>query len=410
MSLTVRVLVGLVAGFLLGLALAQSQASAAVSLVRIAGTVGTIFINLIRMTVIPLVVSMLIASVGSMAASGALGRAGSRAAAIALAILTAAALMSAAIAYPVLSNLHIDATATAALGASRTPIVPGATAGAAPTLSQWLIDLVPQNPIKAAADGAMLPLIIFTILFALTLARVEESRRAPVLRLVSGVADAMQRLVAAILTLAPIGVFALAIPLAAKLGVSAAGAVAVYIALVVSLTVLVAVGILYPVGVALGPLSLRQFVAFAAPAQAVAFASRSSIAALPAMVESAEKAGLPPLVSSFILPIGASLFRAGAAVAQTVGVLFLARLYGVPLSAAQLATVVFTVILTTFAVPGIPGGSIIAMVPVLAAANLPIEGVGILLAVDAIPDMFRTTANVTGTMTLAAALSKREAD
>ena len=99
------------------------------------------------------------------------------------------------------------------------------------------------------------------------------------------------------------------------------------------------------------------------------------------------------------------MFRAGAAVAQTVGVLFLARLYAVALTPAQLASIVFTVILTTFAVPGIPFGSIIAMVPVLAAANVPVEGIGILLAVDTIPDMFRTTANVTGSMTLAAVIA-----
>jgi len=122
------------------------------------------------------------------------------------------------------------------------------------------------------------------------------------------------------------------------------------------------------------------------------------------MVESAERAGLDPVVSGFVLPLAASVFHFGAAVAQTVGVLFLARLYGVALTPAQLASIVFTVILTTFAVPGIPGGSIIAMVPVLAAVNLPVDGVGILLAVDTIPDMFRTTANLTGSMTLAALL------
>jgi Na+/H+-dicarboxylate symporter len=113
-------------------------------------------------------------------------------------------------------------------------------------------------------------------------------------------------------------------------------------------------------------------------------------------------------VSRFILPLSASVFRAGAAVAMPVGVLFLARLYGAALSPAQLASIVFTVILSSFAVPGIPGGSIIAMVPVLAAVNLPVDGIGILLAVDTIPDMFRTTANVTGSLALAAALRKHE--
>jgi Na+/H+-dicarboxylate symporter len=291
----------------------------------------------------------------------------------------------------------MPATGTAALPASR----------AAPTVAQWFIDLVPQNPIRAAADGAILPVIVFAVFFALALARVEEARRAPLFQVVDGIAGAMQRLVTAILALAPIGVFALAVPLATSLGFSAAGAVVAYVVVVVALTVLVSVVILYPVGIALGPLSAREFIAYCTPAQTVAFASRTSLAALPAMVESAEEAGLPQVASRVIVPLGASVFRVGGAVAQTVGVLFLARLYGVPLGGPQLASIVFTVILTSYAVPGIPFGSIVAMVPVLNAANVPVDGVAILLAVDTIPDMFRTTANVTGSLALAAALSTR---
>jgi Na+/H+-dicarboxylate symporter len=179
--------------------------------------------------------------------------------------------------------------------------------------------------------------------------------------------------------------------------------------LVVSLTVAAAAVLLYPLGIVGGRLSPAAFAAFCAPAQAMAFSSRSSVATLPAMLETASRAGLPPVVAGFIIPLGASMFRFGAAVAQTVGVLFLARLYGVELSHAQIASVVITVIFTTFAVPGIPGGSIIAMVPVLASASLPVDGIGILLAVDTIPDMFRTTANATGTMALAAALRRSAA-
>jgi Na+/H+-dicarboxylate symporter len=216
----------------------------------------------------------------------------------------------------------------------------------------------------------------------------------------------MQRLVGGVLKLAPLGVFALAVPLAAKLGLAAAGAVIAYIALVVALTVLVCVVLLYPLAIVMGGMPLSAFVTLCAPAQAVAFASRSSLAALPAMVESAERAHMPPVVSGFILPLAASVFRVGAAVAMPVGVLFLARLYGQTLSPAQLASVAFTSVLSSFTVPGIPGGSIIAMVPVLAAVNLPIDGIGILLAVDTIPDMFRTTGNTTGMLALAAALRR----
>ena len=323
-------------------------------------------------------------------------------------MLVVTAVATVLIATPVLARIQIDQRAALAL---RWPVIGATTVAVAPpgtpAVAQWFIDLVPPNVIKAAADGAMLPFIVFAVLFGVALASVPAERRDAVLRVTQGIADAMQRLVSGILELAPFGVFALAVPLASKLGLAAAGAVIAYIVLVVLLTVLVGAVLLYPVGILAGGMAPQAFVAFCAPAQAVAFASRSSLAALPAMVESGERAQLPPVVARFVLPLAASVFRVGAAVAMPVGVLFLARLYGATLSPAQLASVVFTVILSSFAVPGVPGGSIIAMVPVLAAVNLPIDGIGILLAVDTIPDMFRTTANVTGSLTLAAVLRKQ---
>jgi proton glutamate symport protein len=168
------------------------------------------------------------------------------------------------------------------------------------------------------------------------------------------------------------------------------------------------VALLYPLGVLAGRMPLSAFVSYCAPAQAIAFASRSSLASLPAMVSAAERAGLPPGASRIVMPLALAVFHFGAAVAQTVGVVFLARLYGVTLTPSQMATIVFAVVFASFAVPGIPGGSIIAMVPVLAAASLPLDGIGILLAVDTIPDMFRTTANVTGAQTLTAMLPAPE--
>ncbi len=401
MSLTLRVLAGLLGGFLAGLVLARIPSAAPV--IAALATVGAIFINLIRMTVFPLVVSILVASIGRAAASTELGGLAARAALIAVAMLLVTAAATTVIAQPILTRIHVDAPAVLSLARDR------GAAGAAPSLTQWFVDIVPQNPIKSAADNAVLPVIVFSVLFALALARVDEPRRTPALRVIEAVADAMQRLVAGIIQLAPIGVFALAVPLASTLGVSAVGAVAAYIALVVSLTVIVMLVVVYPVGVLLGPMAARGFATFCAPAQAIAFASRTSLGALPVMIESAEAARLPPVVAGALVPLAASLFRVGAAVAQPVGVLFLARLYGITLTPVQLVAMVVTVVFATFAVPGIPFGSIIAMVPVLNAASVPVEGIAILLAVDTVPDMFRTTANVTGSMALAAALAGRRA-
>ncbi|MEQ1908458.1 MAG: cation:dicarboxylase symporter family transporter [Vicinamibacterales bacterium] len=402
MTLALRVLIGLVAGFLFGLAVSSNASPAAAVAVSILTPLGTIFVNLIRMTVVPLVVSLLVASVGASATSKGLGRIGFRALSISIALLTVAALGSGLIAERVLTGIAIDQSAAQALAAPTTQ--GAASASAAPSLAAWFVDLVPQNVIKAAADGAMLPLILFSVMFGLALAQVDESKRHAVLRVVEGIAETMQRLVVRVMAFAPIGVFALAVPLASRLGWTAAGAVMAYVGLVVALTIAAAAVLLYPLGILAGPMSASAFVSFCAPSQAIAFASRSSLAALPAMVQSAERAGLPASSTTVVLPLAAAVYHFGAAVAQTVGVVFLAHLYGVSLTPLQHASVVLSVVLATFAVPGIPGGSIIAMVPAMAAANLPLDGIGILLAVDAIPDMFRTTANVTGTMVLTAIL------
>jgi Na+/H+-dicarboxylate symporter len=273
--------------------------------------------------------------------------------------------------------------------------------------AEWITSLVPSNAMRAAVDGAMLPLIIFALLLGLGLIAVPESSRARVVIFFRAIAESMLVLVRWLLVVAPIGVFALALPLVARLGLSAIGALATYVGLVSLVAVLFIVLVLYPAGAWGGGISLREFARAVAPAQAVAFSSRSSLAALPALIDSARnRLGLPEEITGFFLPLAASVFRVGAALGLTTGCIFIARLYGVSISATQLATIVATAIVTSFSIPGIPGGSILAMAPVLASVGLPIEGIGILLGVDAIPDLFRTTANATGHLTAAMIVSR----
>jgi Na+/H+-dicarboxylate symporter len=166
--------------------------------------------------------------------------------------------------------------------------------------------------------------------------------------------------------------------------------------------------VLYPAAALFGGVSIRAFARAALPPQAVAFSSRSSLAALPALIDTAKtRLDLPAEIAGFFIPLATVLFRVGATLGLTVGCVFLAKLYGVPMGPAQIATVVATSVLTSFSIPGIPGGSIIAMVPVLTSVGLPIEGVGILFGVDTIPDMFRTTANVTGQLAAATIVGRR---
>ncbi len=393
-------LVGLLAGFLLGLGLTAVPTPATATIVGIFATAGGIFIDLIRMTMLPLVTSLLISSLGSLGGSRGLGRAGVRAVISSTLLLTVAIAVSLLFALPLLALVEIDRDAAIALrNASTAPAGGGPTT--LPTVAQWLRGLVPPNVVRAAAEDVVLSVVIFAVLFGVALAKVPPEKRDPVLAVAAGIAATMQRLVGGLLKAAPFGIFALAVPMASALGVTAAAAVLAYIGLVVVLTLALVLLVLYPLGVGAGPLSLAAFATYCAPSQALAFTSRSSLAALPSMLDSAELAGLPPRAQA-VLPIALSTFHFGAGIAQTVGALFVARVYDVELGPAQLATTAVAIFFASIAVPGVPGGSIVAMAPVLIAANLPPEGLGILLAVDTVPDMFRTVANVTGAMTVTA--------
>jgi len=277
-----------------------------------------------------------------------------------------------------------------------------------PTLLQRVLETIPINPLKAAVDGAMLPLVVFTLALGIALTRLEPARRDAVVLWFQGIADAMLVLVGWVLTVAPLGIFALALGLGVRMGAGAAGALVYYM---VTLCAVLGVCILalYPVAALLGRVSIARFAAAAAPSQAVGFSSRSSLAALPAMVAGArDRLGLSPAITGFGLPLAVSVFRLNVPIAWVVGAEFLGKLYGVPVSGAQIAGLIVTSTLISFSVPGIPSASLFLLAPVIVDLGLPAEGVGILIALDAIPDMFKTTINVTGHMTAATILGRVE--
>ena len=403
-------MVALAAGIGFGLLLSRSAPERMERIVSVVEPFGTLFVNGIRMTVVPLVVSLVIVGIAG-ADSTRIARMGGRALLAALGFLCLSGIVGAIIAPPVFARLSIDATAIATLRSrAAAAIGSGGGTGRGPSFTQWLTDLVPANPIRAAADGAMLPLIVFAVAFGVALLSVVPEHRDPVVRFFRGVADAMLRLVRWILILAPLGVFALTVPLVARLGVVALGALASYVVLIAVATTVFVLLVVYPAAAILGGVSLARFARAVFPAQAVAFSSRTSLAALPALIEGAQRRlGMTAESSGFLLPMASALFRIGATMGLTVGAVFVARLYGVDLTSAQVATAAATAVLTSFSIPGIPGGSIIAMVPVLASVGLPAEGIGVLLGVDTIPDAFRTTANVTGQMA-AAVIAERPHD
>jgi Na+/H+-dicarboxylate symporter len=282
-----------------------------------------------------------------------------------------------------------------------------ASGAQAPDFGSWLTSLIPTNPVAAAADGAMLPLILFSLLLALAIAESGSGPRETLLGFFRALSAAMLVMVRWVVAVAPIGVFALVLPLAARGGAGVAGAVGFYV-VVYSVGSLLITLLLYPVVSVAGRIPMGRFARAVLPAQLVAFASSSSIASLPALVEGAERGlVLPERVSGFVLPLAVSTFKIAAPVSWTIGALFVAWFYGVPLHMPQLATVAFAAVFLSFAGPGVPRGAFLLLTPLFLAIGLPAEGIGILIAVDAIPDLFSTVLNVTGDLAATAIVARQ---
>jgi len=409
MKESTRVLVSLGAAVAGGIAIG---AYGNTTLLRIAdgiAPIGTLWVNAIRMTVIPLVVSLIITGVASVSDVKAIGRLGGRTLIVFLVLLVGVAVVVMPVAPALFSMLPQR-------GGAPPPLPSGAAeatdqlmlGGQTQTFGAWVTSLIPSNPIAAAASGAMVPLILFTLIFALAIAHGPANTRATLVGFFQAFADAMLMLVRWIVWLAPVGVFALVLPLATRAGTTLAGAIGFYI-LAYSAASVVVSALLYPVVAIAGRIPIRRFARAALPAQLIAFSSSSSIASLPALVESAEDGlGLPAPITGFVLPLAVSTFKIASPVSWTIGALFIGWFYQVPLHARELATIAFAAVFLAFAAPGIPRGAFIMLTPLFLAVGLPPSGIGILIAVDAIPDTFATVLNVTGDLAAAALVARGE--
>jgi proton glutamate symport protein len=272
--------------------------------------------------------------------------------------------------------------------------------------AQRLVELVPPNPFKAAADGTMLPLIVFALIFGAALSRIAVEQRDTVVRFFQGVSEAMLTVIRWVFVAAPVGVFALAVVVGARLGYSALTAVGYYVAVHVGLMFSVMVG-MYVIAVLVGRVPLPLFARAVAPAQVIALGSRSSTAALPSMIDAARDVlKLPPQIVSVVLPTAVAIYRVSAPVSFILGALFLGKLYGVPLGGAEIASLAVLSVLMSYSVPGVPSGSLFVMAPIFADMGIPVEGIAILIAIDVIPDIMKTTAIVTAHMTSAAVVAR----
>jgi Na+/H+-dicarboxylate symporter len=275
-------------------------------------------------------------------------------------------------------------------------------------IGERLVKIVPANPFKAAAEGELLPLVVFSILFGLAAARIAPETREVLVRFFQGVADAMLVLVRWILKIAPVGVFAVILPLAARLGLAVVGALAYYVVLLSGLCIVFTLA-LYPITMFFGRVSVRRFARASVPAQTVALSTQSSLASLPAMIEGAEaRLDLLPQVTGVVLPLAVSVFRLSTPVWLIVASFFVARLYNIDLSTLQVATITAVSVLMSIGGIGLPSGAsfFAPITPVFLSIGLPLEAIAILFAVDTIPDMIETVMNVTADMTAAAVVSR----
>jgi Na+/H+-dicarboxylate symporter len=274
------------------------------------------------------------------------------------------------------------------------------------SLREWLLALVPSNPIRAAADGALLPLVIFSLAYGLALSRVPDGLRETHVRFCQGVADAMATIIRWVVIVAPIGVFALAMAVGARLGVAAAGAIVVYILACVG-CLIVAIALMYVVTWRVGRMPLRVLAPALLPAQTIAFTSRSSLAALPVLLDAQERLGLSAAVAGFVLPLCASIFKLNSPITWPLGAVLVSQLYGVDFGGTNLVIFAIGSVILSLTVPGIPSGGFFVQAPLYLAVGLPPEGLGILIAVDFIPDLFKTLLNVTSYASTAIIVSVR---
>jgi Na+/H+-dicarboxylate symporter len=408
MNQSTRALLALVLGAIAGLLLARFDAAAAQTVSAILQPIGRLWLNGLQMTIVPLVVALLVTGVAAASDAVSSGRLARDAVLCFLALLAAASAFTALMAPIMLSFVPRDPamveTLRAAIGGSAAP-----TAAAQASLSDWFANIVPTNAIAAAAQGAIVPLVVFTLAFAFAITRLPAERRAPLLGLFQAIADAMGVIVGWVLFLAPIGVFALILPVCASAGASMLGALGAYILMLCGLYLTVT-AMLYVVAVVIGGEKLRRFATGILPAQAIAASTQSSLASLPAMVDCTQKRlGYPVGVTSLVLPMAVSLFRITSPI-QYMGVAaFIAWSYGIDVSLEHMVIGASLAVVISMGSVGLPGQASFmgTNLPVTSAMGLPVEPLGLLLALDVVPDIFATLGNVTADMTATSLLSRR---
>ena len=382
-------LAGLVAGLLLG---TLFHGTAAFGLVEeVAAPVGRIWLNALQMTIIPLVASLLVLGISQMAQAASAGRVARRTLGWIFAVLIFSATATCIFMPLLLDAFPIPAGAAGFLMAGGE-----ADAGEVPGIAAFVTSLVAPNVIAAAAETTMLPLTIFFALFALAIVRLPDAQRETLLGFFRALANAMLVIIGWVLAVAPIGVFALAIGVASAGGSGAFATLAHYILAVSAMGAIVLVGG-YVVGILGGRRSPVAFARAMLPSQAVALSTQSSLASLPAMLVSARRLEVNEATADFVLPLSVAIFRATSPAMNMAVAIYVAYLAGVQLDPLTLATGALVALIISVGSVSLPGSIsfVISVGPIALAMGIPVEPLALLVAVEMLPDIMRTMANVT---------------
>lgn len=400
MSTTSRILFGLIAGLALGILLGALQPAWAESVYAVAHPIGRLWLTALQMTIVPLVFSLLVTGIASAAGSMAGGGLAARSIALFAILLVLAGLLGALLGPLLLQLAPVSATAAAALNIGGVPPV---GVPPVPALADWLLGFVPANPIKAAAEGQMVPIVVFALLFGLATTRIDAERRGRIVGLFDAVVETMLVIVHWVLWTAPLGVFALALGVGGTAGAGIAGVLLHYVAIVIAAQ-LVVIAATYVLAVFAGKISFSRFSRGVAAAQVVAFSTQSSLASLPAMLEgTTARLGVPEAVRDTVLPLAVSLFRITGPVANLAVCCYVAAVSGVELGVGQLLVGAMVAPIVSLAAVGLPGqiSFFTTIGPICLAMGVPLDLLPLLLAVETLPDLFRTLGNVTADMAAA---------
>lgn len=395
LQLTTKIFIGLALGILLGIIL-QPNPDIAVKFVK---PFGTLFLNLIKLVIVPLVFSSLVVGTCGMDDVRKLGRIGGKT--VAYYMLTTAFAVTIGLILANLSNVG---------GGFSIPVDAKVEVAAAPNVIETLLNIIPSNPLKALVDGNMLQIIAFALIIGAGIIGIGEKGKF-LFNFFDSMADVMYKIIAVIMEFAPIGVFALITPVVAQNG---PGVLLPLLKLIVVVYAGCAIHALFTYSATVSlfaKVSPVKFFKGIAPAMVFAFTTASSSATLPInMKRCEENLGVPKSVTSFVLPLGATINMDGTAIYQGVCAFFIAQVYGIDLPISAQLTIILTATLASIGTAGVPGAGMIMLGMVLQSVGLPIEGIALIAGVDRILDMMRTMINITGDAACATIIAATEGE